>query len=374
MPALTTGKVLVSGANGFVSLWVVEYLLKKGYSVRGTVRSSNKSQHLREHFKSYKDKLEVVEVEDITKEGAFDKAVEGVDAVLHLASPFTDKVASADELIRPAVDGTLSILKSAAKNPTSLKRVVITSSMASVMDLHPVPSNFTEADWNIHSPAEVEKSGLAAGPIHVYLASKTLAEQAAWDYYNSIKGTVDWDMVAILPGMPMLGAINSPNDMNYSMGVFFKSLLSSTSEETTQEVVFTPLGGWIDVRDVAESHGLALSTAEARDERILFVAGSIFPQHIVVEGQKILPKIPNKFGSEVPDSPKQFDVSKSQKIFPGFTYRSLQETTTDCIQDFSDRQWLAEFEEPESAPGADTKKSRRFSKFSPLKWVRSKMS
>ncbi|KAF5366694.1 hypothetical protein D9757_013584 [Collybiopsis confluens] len=337
MPTISSGKILVSGANGFVSLWVVEYLLKKGYSVRGTVRSANKGKHLRELFKSHGDKLEIVEVADISKEGAFDKAVEGVDAVLHLASPFTDKVSSAEELIRPAVDGTVSILKSAKKNSTTLKRVVITSSMASVMDLHPVPSNFTEADWNTHSPAEVKKSGLGAGPIHVYLASKTLAEKAAWDYYNSIKGTVSWDLVAILPGMifgPMLGAVNSPDDLNYSMGVFFKSLLSSTSEATTQEVVFTPLGGWVDVRDVAESHVLALSTAEVKDERILIVAGSIFPQNIVVEGQKIKPEIPNRFGSEVPASPKQFDVSKSKKVFPGFTYKTLHQTTADCIQDF----------------------------------------
>ncbi|KIK67016.1 hypothetical protein GYMLUDRAFT_238367 [Collybiopsis luxurians FD-317 M1] len=343
MPAISTGKVLVTGANGFVTLWILDYLLKNGYSVRGTVRSAKKGEHLRELFKSHGEKLEIVEVADISKDGAFDKAVEGVDAVLHLASPFTDKVSSADEMIRPAVDGTVSILKSAAKNGSTLKRVVITSSMASVMDLHPVQSLFTEADWNTHSPGEVEKSGLGAGPIHVYLASKTLAEKAAWDYYNSIKGTVNWDLVAILPGMvfgPMLQVINSPDDLNYSMAAFFKSLLSSTSDATTQEVVFTPLGGWVDVRDVAESHVLALKTAEAKDERILIVAGSIFPQNIVVEGQKIKPEIPNRFGTEVPASPKQFDVSKSKKIFPGFTYKTLDQTTADVIQDFNKKKLL----------------------------------
>ncbi len=70
MPAITpnsNGKVLVSGANGYIAMWVVRTLLERGYSVRGTVRRAEKGKHLYETFKSYGDKLEVVVVEDITK-------------------------------------------------------------------------------------------------------------------------------------------------------------------------------------------------------------------------------------------------------------------------------------------------------------------
>lgn len=67
MPSISTGKILVSGANGYVALWVVDSLLKQGFSVRATVRSTKKSQHLLELFKSYGDQLEFVIVEDITK-------------------------------------------------------------------------------------------------------------------------------------------------------------------------------------------------------------------------------------------------------------------------------------------------------------------
>ena len=67
MPALTSGKVLVTGANGFIAIWVVKKLLDKGYSVRGTVRSESKGTHLKEVFKEHGDKFEVVVVEDITK-------------------------------------------------------------------------------------------------------------------------------------------------------------------------------------------------------------------------------------------------------------------------------------------------------------------
>lgn len=67
MPAITSGKVLVSGANGYIAVWIVKFLLEQGFSVRGTVRSEAKTKHLKELFKSYGDKLELVIVEDITR-------------------------------------------------------------------------------------------------------------------------------------------------------------------------------------------------------------------------------------------------------------------------------------------------------------------
>lgn len=67
MPAITSGKVLVSGANGYIAVWIVKFLLAQGFSVRGTVRSEAKTKHLKELFKSYGDKLELVIVEDITR-------------------------------------------------------------------------------------------------------------------------------------------------------------------------------------------------------------------------------------------------------------------------------------------------------------------
>lgn len=73
--------------------------------------------------------------------------------------------------------------------------------MASVMDLYPVPSLYTEEDWNNHSIEEIKKLGDEANVTHMYMASKSLAEKAAWDYYNSVKATIGWDLVTILPGI-----------------------------------------------------------------------------------------------------------------------------------------------------------------------------
>ena len=63
MVAISSGKVLVTGANGYIAIWVVKKLLEKGYSVRGTVRAESKGTHLKEVFKEYGDKLEIVVVE-----------------------------------------------------------------------------------------------------------------------------------------------------------------------------------------------------------------------------------------------------------------------------------------------------------------------
>ena len=71
MPAITQGKVLVSGANGYIALWVVKSFLEKGFAVRGTVRSESKIAHLKDTFKSYGDHFEVVVVSDITKVSRF---------------------------------------------------------------------------------------------------------------------------------------------------------------------------------------------------------------------------------------------------------------------------------------------------------------
>ena len=68
---LKGSKVLVSGANGYIAMWIVRTLLERGCTVRGTVRTEDKGKFSIEYFKSlgYGDKFEVVLVDDITKVG-----------------------------------------------------------------------------------------------------------------------------------------------------------------------------------------------------------------------------------------------------------------------------------------------------------------
>ena len=65
MPSISSGKVLVTGANGFIAGWITKHLLENGFSVRATVRSSDKADILKPIFSGADDRLEFVVIEDL---------------------------------------------------------------------------------------------------------------------------------------------------------------------------------------------------------------------------------------------------------------------------------------------------------------------
>ena len=227
-------KVLVTGANGYLATWVVKKYLEEGYSVRGTVRSLSKSAFLNDKFAHYGDRFELVVVEDITKDGAFDEAVKDIDAIAHTASPFHYKATEPDgmsnflwmltflaiktftDLIVPAVRGTTSILNSALKHGSSVKRLVLTSSVAAIREETTVPRTFNESNWNNSAVEAVKTRGSAAGPVLIYLASKTLAEKAAWEFVAAHKSEISWDLVVINPPLIFGVRLSSCRTFSYS--------------------------------------------------------------------------------------------------------------------------------------------------------------
>jgi len=138
--------VLVTGPNGFIGAHVFVQLLGKGYSVRGTVRSQSKADYFTKRFQQETEsgRISFVIVEDIAKPGAFKDAVKGrdwgrlsdvgVDYIIHVASPFHFKITDHNkDFYEPAIQGTTGLLQEALKEK-SIKRVVITSSFAAVLD------------------------------------------------------------------------------------------------------------------------------------------------------------------------------------------------------------------------------------------------
>ena len=141
-------KVLVTGASGFIGLHCINQLLQQGHEVRGTVRSLSRQPEL---VKALQDAgrntadFELVEA-DLTHADGWDTAVEGCDFVLHVASPFILGVPKHEgDLIVPAVSGAQFVVSAAIK--AGVKRVVLTSSGASITDTHDGKTHFTEADW-----------------------------------------------------------------------------------------------------------------------------------------------------------------------------------------------------------------------------------
>ncbi|KAG8910072.1 methylglyoxal reductase (NADPH-dependent) gre2, partial [Tulasnella sp. 408] len=177
---------------------VVFFLVPKA----DTLRSDSKGKYLQNLFKDHGDRFSYVIVEDIAKEGAFDKAVVGVDAVQHTASPFHFKADDPKELIEPAVHGTVGVLESIKKYAPGVKRVVITSSVAAIVyDKGREGVTYDESDWNTESPKEIEEKGRNAAGLHKYRASKVLAERAAWDFVEKNKESVAFDLVTVNPPM-----------------------------------------------------------------------------------------------------------------------------------------------------------------------------
>ncbi|KAH6910649.1 D-lactaldehyde dehydrogenase [Coprinopsis sp. MPI-PUGE-AT-0042] len=343
MPTITSAdKVLVTGANGYIALWLVKTLLERGNSVRGSVRSERKGRVLQELFKSYGDRLEIVVVPDMTKEGAWDEAVKGVQAIEHTATPVDFSVPNPkpEDFIEPAIKGTVRVLESALKYKDGIKRIVVTSSLGAVSSLTEGPRAYTEEDWNEYSLKEVEEKGAEAGVLVIYSASKVLAERAAWDFYKNHKDEVEWDLTIICPplviGAP-LGEVSSAAELNTSLKYFWTNIVSDAPK--TREQLGGP-GVFGDVRDLAEAHVLALEKEKAGGERIFVNAGSYVWQDFLdianklnIPGQKLSPGFPDLDRGVKGLS---FSSTKSVEIL-GMKYRSLEDTTRHTLEDFARR-------------------------------------
>ncbi len=243
--------VLVTGASGFIAKHIVRQLLDDGYSVRASVRSDRARGEVEKLFPDAS--LEFVQL-DLLSDDGWAEALEGVDALIHTASPFpAGDPDDPEELIRPAVDGTLRALRSA--QAAGVTRVVLTSSCAAIYkdSTKPPKQPSTRANWT--DPM---------GPnTTAYEASKTLAERAAWDF---VAAHPEMRLTVINPG----GVIGPPLDDHYGTSLsWVERLLAGTDKMYPR--LDLPV---VDVRDVARMHVRALSTDESIGQRFPAVAGS----------------------------------------------------------------------------------------------------
>ncbi|KAA1466800.1 NAD(P)-binding protein [Dentipellis sp. KUC8613] len=346
-PVAAPAKVLVTGANGYVAVWVVRRLLEDGYSVRGTVRSAEKGTHLRELFKSYGDKLELVVVPDITKEGAFDEAVKGADIVEHTASPFQLEVDTADDLIAPAVKGTLSILESINKNAPSVKRVVVTGSVSAVFNAFvKSPSRlYDETDWNDSVIKAVEKDPKDTPPIFWYLASKTLGEKAAWEFMEKNKSAINFDLVVVLPTYvfgPALHEVKAPMQLNQSLREVYQYVLKTKDTLPAPEGVYA----CVDVRDCADIHVLSAKTPEAGSNRIIASGHGFYWRDIsdiaasskILDTDTIVGTTPGPVTNKLKAS-GLVKTDKAEKLL-GFKWTSLEDTVKDTLASFKEKNFV----------------------------------
>lgn len=342
MPAVPPGSlVLVTGASGFIAVHVVTELLSKGYKVRGTVRSKDKGEYLIKKFGS--ENFSYVIVEDLENENGFDEAVKGVDAIEHTASPFHFKVEDPyKDLVHPAVNGTLSVLKSAQKNGDKVQRIVVTSSFASILDSRkPSPFTFTEEDWNEYSTAQLEEKGKDVAPADAYRASKTLAERAAWKFVEENKPK--WDLVTLCPPLvlgPIEQQISSPDALNTSVSQWYAWLSGKKEGQDPTG----PQSNEVDVRDLAAAHVLSISVEAAGNNRFA-ISKQPYTWQICLDEvanndkvKKAWPKLPTgKPGADKLEDQHVLNAAKSEKVL-GIKYRSLHDTLVDMSMSLAEHE------------------------------------
>ena len=252
------GPVLVTGASGFVGKWTLVELLRRGYPVRGTVRSiAGKADQIRQAARAEAgsdslDRLELVEV-DLLDDAGWADAMRGVSAVMHVATVIRgDEPKDASLVVRPAMEGTARALRFAKE--ADIRRIVLTSSIATVGYGHGHTTGRRVYDETYFTNLENMRWTWA------YCIGKTKAERAAWDYAKEH----GLELTSIHPGAIIGPALDA--DASISIGLVTGLLDGATPA--------LPTNGFsiIDVRDVAEMHVAALESPEAIGQRYLATA------------------------------------------------------------------------------------------------------
>lgn len=257
---ISSKPILVTGASSFVGIHTIIQLLEQGYTVRGTIRSLDKEAEVREAIGQGSERLEF-KVADLEQDTGWDEAMHGVEYVLHVASPFPlFEPEKEDDLIRPAVQGTLRVLRAAHR--AGVKRVVQVSSNAAIAAGHKEKfKKFTEEDWSI-----IENE------IGAYAKSKTLAERAAWEFINGTENTNRMELAAINPPL-ILGPVPNKN-FRTSVELIRTYMLGKVPGVGRIKM------GFVDVRDVASAIILAMQTPEAAGQRFLCSGGELWLKEV----------------------------------------------------------------------------------------------
>lgn len=270
-------KVLVTGGSGFIGSHCIVQLLAAGHEVRTTVRSLKREADVREMLKEggvTATASLAFAVADLEKDVGWADAVAGCDYVLHVASPFPDKIPKHEnELVIPAREGALRVLR--ASRDAGVKRVVLTSSFAAIGYGHaPRATPFDETTWT------------NADAVQPYTKSKTLAERAAWDFVAQESGLE----LAVVNPTGVFGPVLGPDFSTSIMGV---QMMMQGKFPGAPKAYF----GVVDVRDVADLHLRAMTNPVAKGERFIAVSGDFMS---IFEIAKVLRNRMGEAGKRVP--------------------------------------------------------------------------
>ncbi len=272
--------VLLTGVTGFIAKRIALDLLNAGHAVRGSLRSLDRADEVRAAVRprltddAALDRLEFVSL-DLSADDGWTDAMAGIDVLMHTASPFP-MVAPKDEdqIIRPAVDGTLRALKAA--HGAGVFRVVLTSSVVAIEAKdNPDGTPFTEADW---SDPDHPKST-------AYYKSKTLAERAAWAFCEDHP---EMRLTTINPAL----VLGRPLDRNYGTSLQVIERIMGAKDPALPDIGF----GIVDVAEVSAMHLAAMARPETAGSRYIASGHSAKMPEIAMHLNGLYPdrKIPTR--------------------------------------------------------------------------------
>ncbi|KAJ0278236.1 hypothetical protein COL940_007355 [Colletotrichum noveboracense] len=257
--------VLITGVTGHIAAHTAKQFLQRGFRVRGSVRDLEASKWLTQDvFESFADRgdLELVHVPDLGAKNAFDEAIKGVSAIIHMASILSFSN-NPREVIPPVVESVTSILDAAAREP-SVKSFVYTSSIAAAVDIAPgAKSQHAGPDaWN-EKAVEIAWASPPHPENHwhmVYQASKVEAEKAVWDFVK--KNSPHFNVSVVSPATVLGEALHKKHLL--SPYPWLKNLYYGNAEigGLFQAIIH------VDVQDVAILHLAAALNPDCSGERL----------------------------------------------------------------------------------------------------------
>ncbi|THU68199.1 hypothetical protein C4D60_Mb08t01400 [Musa balbisiana] len=316
----------VTGGNGFIASTLVKQLLEKGYAVNVTVRDpENASKVGRLKQLQSLGRLTIFRA-DLSEEGSFDAAVSGCHYVFLVAAPVNMTAEDAEnELIKPAIQGTLNLLRSCVKAKT-VKRVVLTSSAASVSinKLKGTGMVLDEEAWSDLTYLTSEKP-----PSWGYAVSKVLVEKEASKF--ALENGID--LVTMIPALTIGPALGAEVNLSLMLGV---SLLSGNEELIDGFRIMQTLSGSISfthVEDICRAHIFVAETESASGRYICCSINTSLPELAKFLSERYPRyKVPTDF-SDLPEKPKLM-LSSEKLIKAGFEfkYKQLEDIYDETVQ------------------------------------------